>query len=300
MRISTSWFFQQGLNAMLSQQASLAKTEQQLSTGRRVLTPSDDPSASARILDLDKLIETTNQYQRNSDAAEARLKVEESVLANAGDLLQRVRELAVQANNDTLSAEDRDAIALEVRQHLDGLLQLANTKDGNSEYLFAGYQTGTQPFSHDGNGNFSYAGDQGVREVQIGATRTIATGDAGADVFLHVDDGAGGVDSMFAAVYDFAIDLESNTPSGVTLTRLDSALESLSTTRAAVGARLNAIDQQRNVNDAYVLSLQQNRSSLADLDYAEASTRYQQQLLALQASQQTFVQLQGLSLFNYL
>ena len=105
---------------------------------------------------------------------------------------------------------------------------------------------------------------------------------------------------MFSAVYDFAVDLEADNPSQTTLTRMDSALQQVSTARASVGARLNAIESQRGMNDAFVLALQQNRSSLADLDYAEASSRFQQQMLAMQASQQTFVKLQGLSLFNYL
>ena len=300
MRISTSWFYQQGLNAMLSQQAELMKTETQLATGKRILTPADDPAAASKILDLDKLIETTGQYQRNADAAEARLQVQDAVLAEAGDLLQRIRELAVQANNDGLSVEDRDAIAIEVRQHLDGLLQLANTRDGNSDYLFAGFQTETQPFAHDGMGNFNYAGDQGERLLQIGSSRYVTAGDSGDAVFMHVDDGAGGVDSMFAAVYDFIVDLEAGNTSESTLTRVDSALQELSTVRASTGSRLNAIESQRGMNDAFVLSLQGTRSSLADLDYAEAITRYEQQMVVMQASQQTFVQLQGLSLFNYL
>lgn len=300
MRISTSWFFQQGLNAMLSQQAALIKTETQLATGKRILTPADDPAASSKILDLDKLIESMGQYQRNADAAEARLQLEDGVLAEAGDQLQRVRELAVQANNDGLSVEDRDAIAIEVRQLLDGLLQLANTRDGNSDYLFSGFQSKTQPFAHDGMGNFSYAGDQGERLLQIGSSRYVSAGDSGDAVFLHVDDGAGGVDSMFAAVYDFIVDLEAGNTSESTLTRVDSALQELSTVRASAGSRLNAIESQRGMNDAFVLSLQDTRSSLGDLDYAEAVTRYEQQLVVMQASQQTFVQLQGLSLFNYL
>jgi flagellar hook-associated protein 3 FlgL len=300
MRISTSLFYQQGLNAMLSQQSTLAKTQLQLSTGKRILTPSDDPSAAAKVLDLDKLIESTGQYQRNADTAQARLTIEESALSSAGDLLQRVRELAVQANNDSLSAEDRNAIAVEVRQHLDGLLQIANTRDSNNEYLFAGYQTGTPPFSTDGVGNFTYAGDQGVRELQIGSTRYVSTGNSGDEVFMHVDDGAGGVNSMFSAINDFITDLEANNPSSATLTRMDSALQQISSARASVGARLNAIEDQRGMNDTFVLSMQQNRSSLADLDFAEAITRFNQQMMALQASQQTFVQMQGLSLFKYL
>ena len=125
MRISTSWIFQQGVNAMLDQQTALAKTQQQLATGKSILAPSDDPSASTRVLELDQLIDTSQQYQRNSDYAETRLKLEETVLTQVGDVLQRVRELAVRANNGPLSAGDRNAIAVEIRTNLDGLLQIS-------------------------------------------------------------------------------------------------------------------------------------------------------------------------------
>jgi len=300
MRISTSWIFQQGVNAMLDQQTSLAKTQQQLATGQRILNPSDDPSASTRVLELDQLIDTTKQYQRNSNYAETRLKLEETVLSDVGDVLQRIRELAVRANNDTLSAGDRNAIAKEVRTNLDALLQLSNSKDATGEYLFAGNRVATEPFSDNGSGSYSYDGDQGVRNLQIGPTRQVSVGDAGDNVFMKVDDGAGGISSMFAAVYDFAVDLEANAPSTTTLTRLDSAIDEVLNTRASVGARLNTIDSQRNMNDAFDLLLQENRSTLEDLDYAEAVSRFQRQMLALQASQQSFVKIEGLSLFNYL
>ena len=300
MRISTSWIFQQGVNAMLDSQTKLANTQQQLATGQRILKPSDDPSAATRVLELDQLIETTQQYQRNADYAETRLQLEESVLSEAGDLLQRVRELAVRANNDTLSAGDRNAIAVEVRTILDGLLQLANSKDATGEYLFSGYKTGTRPFSDNGGGSFVYDGDQGARNLQIGPTRQVAAGDAGDLVFMKVDDGAGGVASMFNALYDFATDLEANAPSTTTLTRLDAAIDQVSNTRASIGARLNSIDSQRNMNDAFDLLMQENRSELKDLEYTEAVSRFERQLLALQASQQSFVKVQGLSLFDYL
>ena len=300
MRISTAWIFQQGVNAMLGSQTKLANTQQQLATGQRILKPSDDPSASTRVLELDQLIETTQQYQRNADYAEMRLRLEETALSEAGDLLQRVRELAVRANNDTLSAGDRNAIAVEVRTILDGLLQIANNKDATGEYLFSGYQTGTRPFSDNGGGSFVYDGDQGVRNLQVGPTRQVAAGDAGDQVFMKVDDGAGGVTSMFNVLYDFATDLEANSPSTATLTQLDSAIDQVSNTRASIGARLNSIDSQRNMNDAFDLLMQENRSELKDLEYTEAVSRFERQLLALQASQQSFVKIQGLSLFDYL
>ena len=300
MRLSTSQIFQQATTAMLNKQAELAKTQQQLATGKQLLAPSDDPAAATRILDLTQVIETTSQYQRNADYAETRLVTEETVLSGAGDILQRIRELSVSANNDTLNSADRKNIAAEVKINLKALIQLANNKDASGEYLFSGYKTDTEPFVDNGAGNFSYAGDQGQRSLQIGARRQVAVGDSGADVFMQIDDGAGGVSSMFKTLYDFITDLEANNPSADTITRLDSAIEVVSNTRSEIGARINTIESQRNTNDSFSLAFQENRSQLEDLDYAEAVSRFEQQLLALQASQQSFVKIQGLSLFNYL
>ena len=268
--------------------------------GERLLSPSDDPDAATRVLNLNQIIDTTTQYQRNADFANTRLALEETVLTDIGELLQRSRELSVQANNASLSASDRRSIAFEVRANIDSLVQLANSRDASGEYLFSGFQTDTKPFSDDGLGNFSYAGDQGQRSLQIGARRNVTVGDSGVEVFMKVDDGAGGVDSMFSMLYEFATDLDANTPSGTTLTRLDSALDNVLNTRASIGARLNTVENQKNANESFSVLLQENRSNLEDLDYAEAVSRFEQQLLALQASQQTFVKIQGLSLFNYL
>ncbi len=300
MRISSSQIYQQAVNAMLSKQADLAKTQLQIATGKRILAPSDDPAAATRILDLNQAIETNEQYQRNADFAETRLAFEESLLTEVGDVLQRIRELSVQANNDTYSAQDRQAMAQEVRLNIDALVQLANSKDAGGEYLFAGFSTNTKPFADDGSGGFTYAGDQGQRNVQIGAERQVAVGDSGFDVFMKIDDGVGGTNTMFSVLYDFAVDLEANTPSATTLSRLDSALDEVLVTRTSIGARMNSIDGQRNTNASFSLVLEANRSSLEDLDYAQAVSQFEQQLLALQASQQSFVKIEGLSLFNYL
>jgi flagellar hook-associated protein 3 FlgL len=285
---------------MQNKQAELAKAQLQLATGEKNLAPSDDPAAATRILDLNHVIDTTAQFQRNADFADARLSLEETALTDVGDLLQHVRELSVRANNATLNAADRQAIAAEVRANLDALLQLANRQDAQGEYLFSGFQTATRPFADNGAGNFTYAGDQGQRSVQIDTRRQVAVGDSGDEVFMKIDDGSGGVSSMFGILYDFMTELEANNTSATTQIRLDSAIDSVSNTRALIGARMNTIESQRNANDSFSLVLQENRSKLEDLDYTEAISRFQQQLLALQASQQSFVKVEGLSLFNYL
>ncbi len=299
MRISTSQIFQQSVDAMLAKQRELAKTELQVANGKRILNPSDDPSASVRILDLKETQDRITQFQRNADMASAKLSQEETALDSIESLLQRVRELAVQGANGTLGTTDRQSIAAEVREHIAGYLQIANTQDANGEYIFAGFKTLTKPFSHDGVGNFTYSGDNGQRKLQIGETREVAIGDPG-EIFEGFAASAGGTTNIGEVFYNLATTLEAGNPYPAALTDIDTALEQVFNTRAKVGARMNAIDEQKASNDAFDLAVTEVRSSLEDLDYAEAISRFNQQLTALQASQQAFVKIQDLSLFNFL
>ncbi len=191
MRISSAYIFQQGVQRMLEQQARLLETQQQIATGQRILTPADDPTGAKRLLDLDQALGLTRQYLRNADVATNRLAIEDSTLDAAGNLLQRVRELAVQGNNDTLTDGDRRALALEVGERLDELLGLANTKDGNGEYLFAGMSTQTRPFARALGGGFVYNGDQGQREILIAPGYMVPVGDSGSAAFMEVLNGNG-------------------------------------------------------------------------------------------------------------
>ena len=129
MRLSTSQIFQQSVSAMQTKQTELARTQLQLATGKKNLSPSDDPSAATRILDINHIIDTTAQYQRNADFADTRLSLEEGALTDVADLLQHVRELAERATNAALNKVDKQAIAADVRVSLDNLVQLANRQD---------------------------------------------------------------------------------------------------------------------------------------------------------------------------
>ncbi len=191
MRISTSQMHFSATNALLDQQSRLSRTQLQVATGRRILTPADDPVASASLLDLKQTRALTERFQLNADAARARLALEESTLGAVSDALVRVRELAVQGNNDTLSGTDRGALAREVRQIVDQLLGLANTRDNNGDYLFAGYQGSVRPFAANGSGGFDYYGDDGTRLIAIGPGREVQDADSGTAVFRAIRNGNG-------------------------------------------------------------------------------------------------------------
>ena len=410
MRISTSQLNQQAVNAMLDQQAKLAKTQLQISTGNRILTPSDDPAGASRALGLDQRIAALQQFQANGSQANSRLALEDSTLSAVQNVVQRLRQLAVQANNDSLAPADRQSIGAEVSQDLQQLVEYGNTSDGNGEHIFAGNSTRTRPFVANGP-TVSYVGDQNVRSAQVGPSRTLPVAHTGLDVFMRiaagngefiaspdsantgngivdagsvqnpaastnypytiqfgtnasgdtyytVTDGGGGYvvpasgvvpadapayqpgadisfdgrqvsvsgtpaagdsftvtragnSSLFATVQDFADQLNSVTVADASraqfhsamnriLTELDAANGNLDRVRAETGARMNAVDSEAQANDSAVTQLKSTLSQTRDLDYASAVSKLNLQTISLQAAQQSFQKVQGLSLFNYL
>ncbi len=300
MRIGTLNMFRQGIGAIIDRQTDLFRTQQQLSSGKRINRPSDDPSGAAQLVGLSESLKVTRQYQRNIDSIRSRLELEDSSLAAVGDALQRARELTIQGLNDTNGPEERTGIAKEIRQILDEVKGLANRTDGTGEYLFAGFQGQTAPFTDNGAGVFSFVGDQGQRFVQVGAARQIADGDSGFDVFMKIPASGGGFEDVFTTLNKLANDLEANTPNPATLDQLDKAMNNITGIRATTGARQNAVDRQETVNVALISQLENTRSIVEDLDYAEAASRLNKQSVTLQAAQQAFIKVQNLNLFNFL
>jgi flagellar hook-associated protein 3 FlgL len=182
---------QTALEAILKRNAELAKTQNQIAAGKRILTPSDDPTGAVRALDLDRALSESQQFKRNADTVTNRLSFEEQTLSDMTNLLQRVRDLTVQGANATVDANGRKAIATEIKDRLDELMGLANRKDATGEYLFSGFSTLTQPFVKANSGAVQYVGDQGVRVVQTSPTQKIADAHSGFEAFVRVPTGNG-------------------------------------------------------------------------------------------------------------
>lgn len=400
MRLSSVQIFQQGISAILDQQSKLARTEQQLATGQKILVPSDDPAAAVQIMSISEDLSQVDQYQRNANLAEGQLALEENVLTDVGNLLQRVRELVVQANNATQTAETRHSAAVEIEGLLDQLQSLANTRDSEGEYIFAGFQSTTEPFVQS-SGQFVYQGDDGQRFINLGDSSQVAVRDSGFDIFMAVANGNGVFDvtpadantgmavvgassesgnfvpdtytlafvqaaptdpvtyevrdaasnlvasgnyvsgaaitfagasltvdgdpadgdsfeiapstrqGMFGMLQDiaFALSTADDSPVGVAavnnamgraLNNLDQSIGHVLGVRSEIGVRMNRVESQQSLNEDFNLQLESTLSNLQDLDYAEAISELNLQLTALQAAQQAYVRVQGLSLFNYL
>jgi flagellar hook-associated protein 3 FlgL len=189
-RISTPGQHSALVAQMLQQQVRLARTQAQVASGSKILSPADDPVGATRIIGIERAQAQLVQYGKNAGIAGDRLKLGEQSLADLNTVLQRVRELTLQANSGAIDDVSLKSIATELKARAGELQQIANRQDGNGEYLFAGFSTGTQPFPGNG-GNIAYAGDQGVRKLQISSSQSIADGLQGQQVFMDIPEGNG-------------------------------------------------------------------------------------------------------------
>jgi flagellar hook-associated protein 3 FlgL len=190
MRISTNTIFDMGSRQIGELQSGLVKTQQQISTNRRILTPADDPVAAASALGMDQAISINDQFTVNRQNAKSALSEEESILQSVISLLQDLKTLTVNAGNAALDDGQRKILANDLRGRYDELLGLANSRDGNGSHIFGGYQTGSAPFSKSATGVL-YGADQGQRMLQVAASRQMAISDSGISVFENNRTGNG-------------------------------------------------------------------------------------------------------------
>lgn len=396
MRISTSMIYDRGVGAIQNQWKNILHTQQQASTGRRVLTPADDPIASARALEIGQTKAVNSQFAVNIGYADDAMKLLESRLQSAGDVLHYVRERAVQAGNGAMAPEDLRYMATDMKAQFEAMLALANSQDGTGDYIFGGHRSQQQPYD-GGLSGVSYNGDQGERTIQVSASRYMPVSLPGSDVFdrtlrldtdsikvygapensgtaapmltdvapaavsqasryqLRFDAGAGnysvtrigqdGIEVLPATTLTppndaidgltlslpttgvadgdafeiyvpstnllnnmamFASALESPGVSGMTgavafaLETFDAGQENILKTRAQIGSQLTETEALASLGSDLDLQYASTLSGLQDVDYAEAISRLTQQQTYLQAAQQSFMRVSGLSLFNYL
>lgn len=191
MRISSSTLYDVNVAALNMQQAKLLHTQQQVSSGRRILTPADDPAAAALALVVSQSDSANTQHGNNIDRASTALSLSEGVLQSVTSLLQDAQTSAVAAaNTAALSDSDRRMLASDLQSRLNELIVLANHTDATGNYLFSGNQGNTAPFVQSASG-VQYLGDDGKHMVQVSTAGQVATNDSGADIFMRIRNGNG-------------------------------------------------------------------------------------------------------------
>lgn len=400
-RISSNLLYQLGGRAMMDLQAQTAKAQQQLASGKRILSASDDPNATALIMNLEVSLNQNQQLQRNGETSDSRLAMQEGLLGEVTSTLQRVRELTIQGKNDSNNNDSRSYVATEIRQLQDQILDLANYSDANYGHVFAGSKTESKPFITLAGGGYQYAGDDSQLQVKISHSQDMQVNVSGRQIFMNIANGNGSfytdtnaantgtgsigsssisgafvpddytvtmtqllatdpvtyqvVDSgggvvaagtyvegedisfngatlaidgtpkngdifylnksqhqdIFTTLQNIVDAFSLNTDDPVNSARmhstihnemqsLDQAMYSIERARASTGGKLNILERQRDINDTVILANQKNISTLKDLDYYEAVTRYQQQVMSLEAAQKSFLQIQSMNLFSLL
>ncbi len=306
MKISTSLYFDRASQQLGGVQAKLSKVQEQLSTGLQIVKPSDAPDKASLVTRLEAEIARTTSYQDTLKSVNVRLTAEETALKNTSDVMFRIKELSVQAANDTLGSLDRQSIALEISTLKDQILSLSNSQDSNGNYLFSGSKAGTPAFNKDASGRVVYQGDHARMKVNVGDNRRMNLNIPGSDVFVRVvrDDGKGGkvgVD-FFQSLDDLVTAIKSTDRTAIQrgIGELDTLQNGVSEGLGQVGADLTVIDFQNSLLDQVMLRLETTRSDVQDLDYTEAITRMNKDQLALEAAQSSFAKISQMNLFKFL
>jgi flagellar hook-associated protein 3 FlgL len=306
MKISTTLYFDRATTQLGNVQGELAKTQEQLSTGKQIVKPSDSPDKASLVTRLESELARQTSYQDTLKSVNTRLQSEETALTNTSDVLTRMKELAVQASNDTLAPADRQSIALEISALKDQVLSMANTQDTNGNYLFSGSRVGQPAFGKDATGQVVYQGDQSRLKVSVGDNRRMNLNMPGSDAFVKVvrDDGKGnkvGV-GFFQAIDDLANAVKNSDHTNMQrgLAEVNTLQQGVSDATAQVGSDMNVVDMQNSVLDAVTLRLKTTKSDTEDLDYTSAVTKMNKDQLALEAAQSSFAKISQLSLFKYM
>jgi flagellar hook-associated protein 3 FlgL len=190
MRVTQDLNQTQFLAAITLLQSNINQSSNQMSSGLQFTTASQNPTAAGSVNNYKQALAQSQQYGTNASSAQTNLNVEDSALSQVQTQLQALRTLALEANSGTLTNSNRSAIATQAVQIQNSLMALANTQNGNGEYIFGGFASQTQPFTLSASGA-TYNGDQGQRQVQIAAGQTVADGDNGGTVFNQIKTGNG-------------------------------------------------------------------------------------------------------------
>ena len=306
MQISTNLMFERAMSQMAQTKDRLSQTQLQLSSSKAVIKPSDAPNKSATITRLKSAIEQQNSYVESIKDTGNKLSQQETALKNSSLVLVRMKELSIQAANDTLSPQDRKEIGIEIAGLRDQLISLANTQDVNGSFIFSGSRVSQPAFSRDASGAPVFQGDQTIGYVGVGQQREVDNNRTGTQAFSRVirtdDQGQQKSVGFFHVIDDFVTALQGNDPIAIqrSVGELDMVQHGMTESIANVGSAMNVLESQQSVAEENLLRMKSTLSDVQDVDYTEAITQMNKDMLALEAAQSSFAKISQLNLFDYI
>jgi flagellar hook-associated protein 3 FlgL len=299
---STGSFFNRSLAQMAGLREGIERTRTQIATGRKFERGSQDPAGAAQLRGVARRqalaeVEGDNAARLGQDLGAAATEVE-AVTA----LLQRARELAVQASSTPTGADGRQAIAFELEQLREELFTRANGTSLTGEPLFAGQSSGLA-FTRDAAGNVTYIGTPESCAVPVAPGTAIERGLPGSEVFAF--DLNGSPSSAFAVLGGLVVALQGGAAdpaaaASAALEGIDAALDTAGRATTILGTRMAWVEQVEAQQADRKIALAERRSRVGDTDIADAIARLQQSLTALEATQAAFARVSSLTLFDAL
>lgn len=295
MRVTGSMKYTQLLTNLRNTQTSIYDWQNKLATGQRISKPSDDPVGVSYVMRYDTELNRSDQYLTNAQTGSGILNTMDSIMQQADDILKRAHTLTLQAKNETISPDARQAIAAEIKQLREQMVLIGNSTY-NGRYLFNGQKTDQAPYTSANAANDET--DSGVFQLNVSPLVQVPVSISGEQVF-----GEAGSDSNVFKVFDDLINhLETNdtTALGDDVDKILAASDNFSVQRAEIGARTNRFTLMESRIESNIVNLQTLRSNVADVDYADAITKLQLKQNVFQASLATGAQIMSVSLIDYL
>lgn len=285
MRVSTQQVADRVVFELNMHLERLQQLQVQLSSGKRITHPSDDPAGAAQSLDLQAMLGQIDQYQRNIADALGFAQTTESALAEASNLLRQARTLTIAGAKDSLGQGERTATAIQVRNLRDALLRVANSEyDGRK--VFGGTVTDTNPFALTGDGSASYAGNNEDMVRQVGKDFQQTVNVPGDEAF-NVNGSVPGVADVFKVLTDIADDIENGNVTSLSDTRLqeiDALLQHVLGLRADMGARLNTLEMGKNMMLNTQTTLREHLADTEEVDLPAVVAALQTEELTYRAA----------------
>ena len=295
MRVSDQQLYGSTAGRLQHIKERIVRAQEQIASQQRIANPSDDPSIFGQVILEKSALADNDQWIRNIQFGTARVAVADQTLGQTQNLINRVRELAVQARSDTTSAQGRLTIAQEVRQLHRQLIQLANTEI-NGQPVFAGTKTDAPPFVLGVGDAVFYQGNSESQSIAVGPNQTTQIVLPGDQVF------AGATTNIFGDLSNLLAALEANNGAGIEvgIGKLDQAIGQISVAQGQIGAIANRLDTAHETLLVVSAAIQQALSDQTDTDLATVLTELQIQQTSYQATSQTFSRLFDSSLLNFL
>ncbi len=288
MRVTGSILVNTFLRNLNSNMDKISKSQEQLSSGRRINRPSDDPVGLVDALRLRTGLDELAKFKGNCEDGSSWLETTDSALNDSVNTLHRIKELTIQAASDHLTSDDRDAIVKEVGQLKQHLIQVGNTKYGD-RFVFSGTETRTASFDNSGN----YQGDTGVIDYEIAA---------GVKLSVNVD-GSKAFGNLFQVMDNLISDISAGNVSDISnirLGELDTELQNQLEVRAEVGSRLNRLEFSINRMEEMDVNMTGLLSKAEDVDITKLITQMKMQESVYNASLATGAKIIQPSLIDFL